>query len=415
MIGNIDPTQKTATVIGAGISGLLIAYALKKRGFQVKVLEASSRMGGLIETLETPFGIAERAAHSLMVTPESLKFFQELNIELCEINPTSKARYIYRHGKMKRMPLSLFEATKTLRRFVSAPKISFSPDSGSLEDWGNAYLGASATQYLLSPFVTGIFATHPKELLASLAFPRLVPTKSGISLYRHFKSVKKTARPKMMAPKNGMKELVNALKNYLKDEIQLNHDVDELPNHPNLILTVPSAALSELLQESDRSSAEKLLKVRYAPLISLTCFFKKEKLSKNLRGVGVLIPRGEGLRMLGCLFNSSAFPNRTADPSYESFTAMYGGTEDTEIMHLDSKALKGLVNQELQTLLGALKPADSIEISRWKQAIPIYSIELKEAQDSLKIGFCSKPGRVVFNNYSKDVSIRGLINATLQL
>ena len=38
-------------VIGGGLSGLTIAYQLKKRGLAVKVLEAQHRLGGRIETI----------------------------------------------------------------------------------------------------------------------------------------------------------------------------------------------------------------------------------------------------------------------------------------------------------------------------------------------------------------------------
>jgi oxygen-dependent protoporphyrinogen oxidase len=420
MIGSLDPTEKKATIIGAGISGLLIAYALKKSGFQVQVLEASSRVGGLIETVQTPFGLAEKAAHSLLVTPEALTLFQELGISLAPVNSKSKARYIYRNRKMRRMPLSFREILQTLIAFLSAPKKPFNPQTASLEEWGNTYLGSPATKFLLAPFVTGVFATSPKELIARLAFPKLVPASPALSLYRHFKSGKKTAhlqqtRPQMMAPKNGLSDLVLALRNALKDEIKLGSPISELPKDPNLILTVPSAALSKLIRKDDAVSAEKLLQIRYAPLISVTCFYKKSAFAKEPRGVGVLVPRNEGLRLLGCLFNSSAFPNRTIDDSYVSLTVMYGGSEDPAALSLTDGELSTLLHQEIRTLLGAKSDSAHLEITRWDRAIPIYSAELEAAQEALKLGFCAHPGRLIFSNFSKEVSIRGLINATLQL
>jgi monoamine oxidase len=39
------------TILGAGLSGLLIAYRLKKLGFQIQILEARERIGGRISTL----------------------------------------------------------------------------------------------------------------------------------------------------------------------------------------------------------------------------------------------------------------------------------------------------------------------------------------------------------------------------
>ena len=66
MLGRLDATRREATVVGAGIAGLLAAYALDRKGYRVTLLEAQARAGGLISTQQTEYGIAERAAHSLL-------------------------------------------------------------------------------------------------------------------------------------------------------------------------------------------------------------------------------------------------------------------------------------------------------------------------------------------------------------
>ena len=43
----------TIVIIGAGLSGLLTAYRLQELGFNVKVMEARSRIGGRIHTVES--------------------------------------------------------------------------------------------------------------------------------------------------------------------------------------------------------------------------------------------------------------------------------------------------------------------------------------------------------------------------
>ncbi len=416
MLGNLDPSSKKATIVGAGISGLIIAYTLKKRGFDVRVLEASSRAGGLVETISTTNGPVEAAAHSLLVTPEIESFFKDLGVDLIPVNKDSGARFIYRNGKMRRMPLRFIELISTLYRVFRKP--SFYPDwnKATLAEWGNAYLGAPALRYLLSPFITGVYACSPSELHAKITFPKLIPNRPDLSLFQWLRRGEKKSRPKMMAPKNGMGEVIERLVHLLKENIEYNTPVSSIENiSGNLILTVPTAELSKLIVKTDPRSAELLLQVRYAPLVTVTCFYKKADFKRTPKGVGVLIPRSEGLRILGCLFNSSSFENRTAREDVVSLTVMLGGTQDPGAIDLSDDEIASLINQEIRPLLSSTSAPVSLNVHRWKKAIPVYSRELSTAQNSLTTGFCSVKGNIIFTNYSKEVSIRSLINASQQI
>src|SRR6476620_11483031 len=116
MIGQLDPQKKEVTVIGAGIAGLLSAYQLDRKGYEVTLVEQSHQLGGLIQTQDTPWGISESAAHSLLVTESMQNFFQEIGFELVPVRADSKARYIMREGKLRRFPLSVGESLRALTR-----------------------------------------------------------------------------------------------------------------------------------------------------------------------------------------------------------------------------------------------------------------------------------------------------------
>ncbi|KAK0753000.1 hypothetical protein B0T18DRAFT_357088 [Schizothecium vesticola] len=49
----VDPAP-TVTIVGAGVSGLVAGYELKRAGFKVRILEASSRVGGRVVTFREP-------------------------------------------------------------------------------------------------------------------------------------------------------------------------------------------------------------------------------------------------------------------------------------------------------------------------------------------------------------------------
>jgi oxygen-dependent protoporphyrinogen oxidase len=417
MIGTLNQERKEAIIIGAGISGLLIAYALKKKGWKLQVFEASSQIGGLIQTLQTPYGPAETAAHSLMVNETVEKFFHELGIELLEVKPDSKARFIYRRGKMRRMPLGPIELLQTFIRFFRKPTRPFDVEQGTLAEWCTAYLGTPALRYLLAPFVTGVFAATPEELNLKIAFPALVPKRSGVSLFQLFRirnKVKKR-RARMMTPKGGMQAVVDKLAKALKEEIVLNHPIKTLPDTPNLILSVPASAVSDLIGSQAPRAADALKKIRYAPLITVTAFYLDSAFqTKPPKGVGVLIPRHEGLRILGVLFNSSAFHGRVSRSNAHSLTIMLGGTSDPDILRVSDSSLVDLINQDMNSLFKTGTSATHLEVTRWEKAIPVYSNEVKAAQDLILKDFSAVPGKLVFTNYSKEVSIRSMIDALHQ-
>jgi oxygen-dependent protoporphyrinogen oxidase len=402
MIGNINHNDKRVTIIGAGISGLLIGYALKKKGYQVTIHEKSNRCGGLIQTKNTPFGIVETAAHSILVNDAVKGFLNELGVELLPLNPKSKARYIYRNGKMRRMPLSLLEILSTLFHLIKKPKLLKPFSELTLEEWGNAYLGKAATQFLLSPFTTGVFACMPSELNAAISFPKLLPDSPKRSLIQHLLSQRKkstSSRGQMMAFKYGTEDLIQKLEAKLKNNIIFNSFITDFESiEGNVILSTPS------------------LEIEYSPLITSTVFYSSDAFDlKPPQGVGFLVPRGENLRTLGCLFNSSAFSNRTTSEQFTSLTVMFGGTSDPSALNLSDSELSEIIHKELQMTLNTKKPPVHIEITRWQRAIPIYSHQLSRHIKSLHQLHSNGCGRLVFTNFSGQVSIRGLIETVVKI
>src|SRR4051812_23634784 len=222
MIGTLDPSKKDVTIIGAGIAGMLLAHHLDQLGYEVTLLEASDRAGGLIRTEKTAFGIVEGGPHSLLVTPEVEKQFGELKIPLVPVR--EKARYIFRKGKLRKFPLTVLEAVIAFFRayFVLADR-SYKPEEVTLEKWSLRHLGRGGLEYLLTPFVRGIYGAEPGELLVGAAFPML-KVEWGNSLlsqvfHRWRTGPKGRQRPPMMAPQYGMGQFATALEAKLKEKL----------------------------------------------------------------------------------------------------------------------------------------------------------------------------------------------------
>ena len=413
MIGRINPSIREAHVVGGGFSGMLAAYRLMRAGYQVTLYESTQRLGGLLASQRTPFGLSEVAAHSMLASPAVERFFEELHLELLTVK--NRSRFILRNGKLRKFPLTFFEAVIAA---VRAYFVLSKPGAQTLEEWGLRHLGRPAVRYLLTPFVRGVFGVEPSALSVQAAFPVLVvpPGHSLLSwfLRKLFRSERKSPRSRhkrMVAPRDGMESIVRAMERelvaQLGDRVKRGHIFQMNAALPNLVLAVPTPELAGMLRQVAPEAASKLDDVRYTSLVSVTAFVSRSEIKKPCEGVGVLFPEDEGMKSLGILFNSSSFDHRVADESLNSYTIILKSG-------LDDDGIREAVRSDLEKVFGIQKVKASV-IHRWERAIPIYDQTLEQAWKSLESSWCQTPGRIVFGNHSGDVSLRGMIERSEQL
>lgn len=431
MIGSLDPSSREATVIGAGAFGLIAAYLLDRDGYRVTLIDSAPRTGGLVRTIHTPHGLAECAAHSLLVSPPVARLFNELRVPLTPVRPGSESKYVLRNGKLRRFPLTAVEIASMLARAVTRIGTRAPLENPNLREWALHYLGAPALEYLISPMVTGIYGALPEELSVRAAMPRLAQMsrltpdpETGLGAGRPSRAERRALRknrPQMMAPLHGMGSFIEAITEHLrarlKERFRLNdeaRDLSDFDSVKNVILAVPSDAAAALFARAATSRpelsrlADALAKVEYAPLASVTAFVPKTALKQLPQGVGVLFPASESRRSLGILFNSSAFEGRVRLPdSMVSLTFMLGGARTPEALGWSESEIRGALLADLDAVFGLRENATitHLEISRWPRAIPKYGPTLQNAWETARATWCARPGRILDGNYTGQVSI----------
>src|SRR5438132_14165499 len=158
---------KLITVVGAGFSGLMAAYFLVKRGFNVRVVEKSNRAGGLIGAVQTEYGIVEKAANGILCSAQLEAIAKDVGVPLLTTRREGHKRFIYR-GKPRQLPLNLTETLKTGARLATHVTALSPRPLESIAEWGHRVAGVAATDYLLTPALGGIYAGDPDGLSASL-------------------------------------------------------------------------------------------------------------------------------------------------------------------------------------------------------------------------------------------------------
>ena len=425
MIGTLDPKHREVTIVGAGIAGMLAAYALLKRGYSVHLLEEKERAGGLIRTTRTEYGIAESAAHSIIATAAVRDLCRDLGVELIEPRRESRAKYVVRDGHLRRFPLTIGETFSTLRHAAFARASNGATEN--LESWARRHLGGAALDYLLTPFVRGIYGVQPFELGVTTAFPFLdIP--SGKTLlttvlrrHRNHSARKGGDRSKKqrVAPRFGMGDLVGRLERRLEERLgsgfRKQEKINELPDSPNVIIATPAYAAAELLRSAAPELAAKLMTVRYTPIVSVTTFVDRKAFDHPIHGTGVLMPACENTKSLGILFNSSSFAERvTAESRFASFTVMMGGASQPQWLKASDEEIWRAIKLELSSLLGIREP-HAVVIHRWPAALPQYSTELPQVWLHARATWCSTPGHLLFGNYTGQISLRGMIESAMAM
>jgi protoporphyrinogen/coproporphyrinogen III oxidase len=176
-------------IIGAGISGLSLAYRLSQLlpRSDITILEEKDRVGGTIWTERLDGFHVEYGPNGFLDNnPSTLRLCQDLGLEAQLVRASeaaSRHRYLYLDGRLHLLPHSVtsFLASDLLswRGKMSILAERFRHCSPTSEDesinmFVRRHFGAEAAQVFADALVTGIQAGDPTLLSMRACFPRIV-------------------------------------------------------------------------------------------------------------------------------------------------------------------------------------------------------------------------------------------------
>lgn len=413
-------TGETVHIVGAGMAGLMAGLVFHRKDVEITIYEKGSRTGGLIETYQTPFGSLEGAANGFIWCPEMQQLADWAGVEILPPGSASKARYIVRKGKLKRFPLYNWEVLGLLGKALVPHKGGFA----TVADFGEAYLGKTATYQVLEPALGGIYGADIRQLSFAGALPMLAKSlnlstwlPAGYWQYKGTQPKQPQAKAKgTHSFRGGMQTFVQGMTDQLAGKIQLNtNGLTAVPAAADVLLTLPAYAAADYF--GDHPIADLLRQTPYTPITSVKLIFKKEDVPGYQPGFGCLIPRSEGKTILGILFNHDIFPVNT-DSGYYSFTAiMRDEVFEPEWPNINStnEELISLVTREMHDLIPISGEPVFTHIDRYNNGIPLYTPNhyqnLFAIHDLLQNDF---PHVRLFGNYTGEISVRGMGKTAIQ-
>lgn len=392
-------------VIGGGITGLVTAWHLQQGGARAHVFEAGEEAGGNMRSRELPGGyVVELGPNSLQLSPELEQLLRDLGLEnqIQEPEAVSSRRYVVRGGQVRELPakpqqlllsgfFSLGAKLQALRELRRPPQPADPQET--VAQFFRRRFGQEIVDYAVNPFVSGIYAGDPAQLLIHKTFPQLPALEQAHgSVLRGFaKTMKGAARRRIISLRGGLQTLTDALASRLPN-LHRRTRVEALLPQPDgryrlrladrpalaemfdaVVLALPAYAAAPLLQPLDAEAAEALAAVHYPPMTAVHTAYDRTAIRHPLNGFGALSPRVEQPVAAGTLWSSSLFPDR-APAGQVLLTSFVGGTQyETQARQSDEQLLAA-VRAEQERLYGLQPgaPARLQHIFRWPRSIPQF-------------------------------------------
>ena len=439
--------MKDYLIIGAGLSGLSTGYYLKQAGFDIAVWEAKSQIGGRIQTQKSGDWQVDIGANTAFVSSQPLyDLIDELGLrdQVMIANSKAKKRFIVRGNQLLALPLSLGS-------FLSTPLVSpasklslfFEPfrspvdKEESIADFVGRRLGVEWRDWVLDPFVSGVFAGDAHRISAQAAFHRIwLLEKDHGSLFKGMlargkarkadrEAGKFVAGNEMISFRDGMSSLPSALADKLNSDVVLNRQVTSLVktetgwqatcatgqtiHAKKVIVTLDAPDAAELLKPLSPSAADLLTTIQSPKLAVVALGFKRSDVQHPLDGFGCLIPRSLGIPTLGSIFSSSIFPNR-APQDHVLLSCFLGGTQYPQIHQMTEDEMIAQVMQDLSPLLGISAKPVFKQVKVWHHAIAQYQLGHLDTVTAIRRNLMQDtPNLVTRANWHEGISIPDVI------
>jgi oxygen-dependent protoporphyrinogen oxidase len=453
-------------------TALAIADRARRAGtaIELAVVEAAPRVGGNLRTESDGGYTVEWGPNGFLDNvPATLELVERLGLraELQPADASAAKRFLYRGGRLHELPLSplAFLGCPVLSvggrlRVLGEPWTRPKPAGldETVDAFATRHIGAEAARVLVGAMVSGVFAGDSRRLSLASAFPKMAEMEAAhgslvramIAKGRERRRAKRRLAelatrgedaPELRRPggpagpggtltsfRQGIETFGTALAAALRAPVATGRPVTRLVPAPlgtsarwrieaaggppieadQVVLAVPAGAASALTAPFDPGLAATLAEIPTAPLAVVALGFDQAALGRAPHGFGFLAPRGEGLRILGCLWDSSIFPGR-APAGKVLLRAMIGGATDPAAIALSEAELVAAVRADLGRAMGIRVDPERVWVFRHRQGISQYVVGHGERLASIEHALAGWPGLHVAGQSYRGVAMNACV------
>ncbi|MGG0655173.1 protoporphyrinogen oxidase [Rummeliibacillus pycnus] len=426
----IDVTEqkRRVAVIGGGITGLTAAFYLQQQAkdqklpLEIVLIEATHRLGGKIQTVRKDNFIIERGPDSFFERDQIVKeLAKQLGIDNQLISNVPGKTYVAVNKQISPIPDgSILGIPTKMLPFAKSDIISWSgkvraacdlllPPSNVKEDQSlggflRKRFGEEVVENLIEPSVSVAYSGDIDQLSLHETIPTLAKVcREHRSIIKGIQKENNQLEEGKLKPtsytfENGLDSLIIALEKSLEMAIiykgvrvesisKVQDRIMLLLNNQNaipvdgVIVATPHYAATKLF--SKEGLLKSLLKIPVNTIATVSMVFPKDAIKKKFDGNGLVVSRNSDYSITACSLTHRKWPH-TIPEDYILLKSYLGRSGDESVVELSDNEIEKVVLQDLQGMLKVdEKPINTI-VSRFKDAMPQYTIGHRDRVDQAK-------------------------------
>ncbi len=416
----IDVTEqkRRVAVIGGGITGLTAAFFLQQEArkqklpLEIVLIEASHRLGGSIQTVKKDDFIIERGPDSFFEKDQVVvDLSKQLGIKDQLISNSPGKSYVAINNQLSPIPKgSILGIPTEILPFAKSDAISWSgklrtacdlllPPSDISQDQSlgkflRKRFGEETVENLIEPILSGAYSGDIDLLSLHETLPNLSDAcrkhRSVIKgIQRETSKLKEGANGySYLTLKGGLESLIDALEQALemaiiyksvrvqsitksKDKIILSLNNQHSISVDGVIVATSHQMATKLFERE--GILKSLLDIPVNSFATVSMIFPHNTIKKAFDGYGFFVSRSSEYSITACSLTHRKWPHKVPG-DYEVIKSYVGRAGDESIVELSDSEIEKIVLQDLKsTLKVAGKPIHTV-VSRFKKAMPIYTI-----------------------------------------
>ncbi|MBJ8053848.1 protoporphyrinogen oxidase [Bacillus cereus] len=420
--------RKKVVIIGGGITGLTTMYNLQKEireknlPIDALLIEASGKLGGKIQTVQKDGFTIERGPDSFLARKKSAaKLVKELGLDAELVNNKAGQSFVLVNNRLHKMPSGsmmgiptqitpflfsgLFSPIGKLRAGFDLLMPRSKPVSDqSLGQFFRHRLGNEVVENLIEPLLSGIYAGDIDEMSLMSTFPQIYQIEQehrSISLgMRTLASKQEKAELKkgiFKTVKNGLESIVESLEVKIPNDMIMKGTRIEKVAKLGDSYTITLSNGKEM--EADAivvAAPHKVLPSMFAQYKQFRFFrnipstsvanvalaFPKSAIQRDIDGTGFVVSRNSDYTITACTWTHKKWPHTT--PEGKTLLRCYVGRPgDEAIVEQTDEEIVQLVLEDLQKTMDITEDPEFTIVSRWKEAMPQYTVGHKERMKKL--------------------------------